>query len=104
MRMGKAKGYFRMLLEYLVDFASIDGISLQRRVAANSVFAKAGPRAAVERLARPSDLSYRDLCRPWREVRGWPVRRDRKDQLNLANVGRETNPATHAASITGSKH
>ena len=27
MRMGRAKGYFRMLLEYLVDFASIDGIS-----------------------------------------------------------------------------
>src|SRR6516164_3119354 len=47
----RPKGYFRMLLEYLVDFASIDGISLQRRVAANSVFAKAGPRAAVERLA-----------------------------------------------------
>src|SRR6516164_5948192 len=103
MRMGKAK----RLLPHVIGISGgfcVNRRNLPRRVAANSVFAKAGPRAAVERLARPSDLSYRDLCRPWREVRGWPVRRDRKDQLNLANVGRETNPATHAASITGSKH
>ena len=41
MRMGKAKGQFRILLEYLVDFASIDGISSSGESVASSIWAKA---------------------------------------------------------------
>ena len=37
MRMGKTKGYFRMSLKYMVNFACIDGISLQQRVCEPSV-------------------------------------------------------------------
>ena len=37
MRMGKTKGYFRISLKYMVNFACIDGISLQQRVCEPSV-------------------------------------------------------------------
>jgi hypothetical protein len=32
----------------------------------------------------------------WREVRGGPLRRDRKDELDFADIGGEADPATHA--------
>ena len=34
-----------------------------------------------------------------RDVRCWPIRRDREDELDLADIGGETGTATHGASI-----
>src|SRR6516165_11612902 len=34
-----------------------------------------------------------------RDVRCWPIRRDREDELDLADIGGETGRATHGESI-----
>jgi hypothetical protein len=36
-----------------------------------------------------------------RDVRRWPIGRDREDELDLADIGGETGTATHGASIAG---
>ena len=38
-----------------------------------------------------------------RDVRRWPMRRDREDQFDLADIGGEAGAATHGASIAGPK-